>query len=89
MGNNTHPGSKDAVAADRPAFEPPRPRRSRPARTATLAFVAIMLALYAFLRVFMLLNNENLPAGNNTLPMSPDHAEQVLQPLGELERDLN
>jgi hypothetical protein len=47
-----------------------------------------MLTLFALFRVFMLLNNENLPAGNNTLPKSPAYAEQVLQPLGELERDL-
>lgn len=75
MGNNTHSGSKGA---------PPRPRRSRPARTAILAYVAIMLALYACFRVFMLLNNASLPAGSNTLP----NAEQVLQPIGEPDRDL-
>ena len=61
----------EEVAVDGPAFEPPRPRRSRPARTAILAFVAILLALFAFFRVFMLLNNENLPAGNNALPTRP------------------
>jgi hypothetical protein len=60
-----------AVAADRPAFEPPRPRRPRPARTAILAFVAIMLALFAFFRVYFLLDDENLPAVHNTLPTKP------------------
>ena len=94
MGNNTHPGNKGA---------PPRPRRSRPARTAILAYVAIILTLYACFRVFMLLNNESLPAGSNTLPTRPteeesslkviegmakQYPEQVLQPIGELERDL-
>jgi adenylate cyclase len=64
------PTTEDA-AADEPAFEPPRPRRPRPARTAILTFVVIMLALFAFFRVFVLLNNENLPVGNNTLPTKP------------------
>jgi len=40
-------------------------------RTAILAFVAILLALFAVFRVFVLLNNENPPAGNNTLPTRP------------------
>ena len=65
------PPMTEKLAVDRPAFEPPRPRRPRPARTAILGFVAIMLTLFAFFRVFMLLNNENLPAGNNALPTRP------------------
>lgn len=61
----------EADAADGPAFEPPRPRRPRPARTAILAFVAIMLALFAFLRVYFLFDDGNLPAVHNTLPTKP------------------
>ena len=58
MGNNTHPGSKGA---------PPRPRRSRPARTAILAYVAIMLTLYACFRVYFLFDDGTLPAGQDLL----------------------
>jgi hypothetical protein len=63
--------TSEETAADRPAFEPPRARRPRPARTAILAFVAIMLALFAFFRVYFLLDDENLPAVHNTLPTKP------------------
>ena len=104
MGSNTQPGRKDEFSpeniAESPAFEPPRPRRSRPARTAILAYVAIILALYACLRVFMLLNNESLPTKpaeeesslqvieRMSMNLARQYPEQVLQPLGELERDL-
>ena len=92
MGSNTQPGRKDEFSpeniAESPAFEPPRPRRSRPARTAILAYVAIILALYACFRVFMLLNNESLPAGSNTLPTRPAGEESSLELIGEPDRDL-
>ena len=65
MGNNTPPDSKDAAAADRPAFEPPR--RSRPARTAILAYVAIILTLYACFRVYFLFDDGTPPAEQDML----------------------
>jgi len=46
--------TSEETAADRPAFEPPRARRPRSSRTAILTFVVIMLALYALLRIFVL-----------------------------------
>lgn len=58
-------------ADDRPAFEPPRARRPRSTRTGVLVIVAILLAAFALFRVFMLLNNEHLPAGNNTSATKP------------------
>jgi hypothetical protein len=80
MGNNTHPGSKGA---------PPRPRHSRPARTAILAYVAIMLTLYACFRVFMLLNNESLPAGSNTLPTGSTEEESSLKVIEGMAMNLD
>ena len=58
-------------AANRPVAEPPHTRHSRPARTAILAFIAIMLAIFALLRIFVLVGDEDLSAGNNTLPAKP------------------
>ena len=65
------PPTTEEAAADRPPFEPPRARRPRPNRTVILAFVAIMLALFALFRIFNLLDNENPSTGNNTLPSKP------------------
>jgi adenylate cyclase len=64
------PTTEDA-AADEPAFEPPRARRPGSAKKGILAFVVVVLALFAFFRVFVLLNNEDLPVGNNTLATKP------------------
>lgn len=65
------PPTVEEVATEGPAFEPPRTRGSRPTRNGILAFVAILLALFAFFRVYVLLKNENSPAGNNTLSTRP------------------
>ena len=53
------------------AAKPLRARHRRFTRTEILAFIAIMLTLFALFRVFKLLGNENLPAENNTLLTKP------------------
>jgi hypothetical protein len=54
-------------AANRLAAKHLRARHRRFTRTEILAFVAIMLTLFALFRVFNLPGNETLPPGNNTL----------------------
>jgi hypothetical protein len=56
---------------DWPTAEPPLIRRRRFTRAGILGFIAIMLALFALFRICNLLGNENLPAGNSTLPTQP------------------
>ena len=65
------PPTTEENADSRPAARPPSTRRPRPTRTGILAFVAIMLAIFALFRIFNLLDNENLPGGSNTLPTKP------------------
>jgi len=58
-------------ADSRPAAEAPHTLRPRTTRTGALAFIAVVLAIFALFRIFNLLDNENLPAGNNALPSKP------------------
>jgi hypothetical protein len=65
------PPTTEENADDRPAASPSGTRRPFSSRTGTLAFIAIVLAIFALFRIFNLLDNENLPAGNNALPSKP------------------
>jgi TolB-like protein len=65
------PPPTEENADDKPATRPPGTRRPSSSRTGILAFIAIMLALFALFRIFNLLDNENLPGGNNALPTKP------------------